>query len=104
MCLTFIFKVNHQGQVTDFGFSEILDIVNVRIDTKTKYVACIQPELRNVILCICVTLSSKVSRQGHVILFNIFDIPELENVEIDTKSNFLSCSQPDIRKVMQKDV
>ena len=33
MCLFFIFKVNHQGQVTDFGFSEILDIVNVRIDT-----------------------------------------------------------------------
>ena len=46
MCLTFIFKVNHQGQVTDFGFSEILDIVNVRIDTKIKSVACIQPELR----------------------------------------------------------
>ena len=47
MCLTFIFKVNHQGQVTDFGFSEILDIVNVRINTKIKSVACIQPELKN---------------------------------------------------------
>ena len=32
MCLTFICEVNHQGQVTDFGFSEIVDIVNVRID------------------------------------------------------------------------
>ena len=49
MCLTFIFKVNHQGQVTDFGFSEILNIVNVRIDTKIKSAACIQPELRKVI-------------------------------------------------------
>ena len=40
MCLTFIFKVNHQGQVTDFKFSEILDIVNVRMDTKIKSAAC----------------------------------------------------------------
>ena len=38
-CLTSIFKVNHQGQVTDFGSSEILDIVNVRIDTKIKSAA-----------------------------------------------------------------
>ena len=84
MCLTFIFKVNHQGQVTDFKFSEILDLANVRIDTKIKYVACIQPEMRKVIQLICVTLSSKVNRQGHVIFFNIFDIPDLENVRIDT--------------------
>ena len=49
MCLTFICKVNHQGQVTDFGFPEILDIVNVRIDTNIKSAACIQPELRKVI-------------------------------------------------------
>ena len=41
MCLTFISKVNHQGQVTDFGFSEIIDIVNVRIDTKIKSAAYI---------------------------------------------------------------
>ena len=49
MCLTFIFKVNHQGHVTDFGFPEILDLANVRIDTKIKSVACIQPEIRKVI-------------------------------------------------------
>ena len=49
MCLTFIFKVNHQGQVIDFGFSEIFEIVNVRIDTKIKSVACIQPDIRKVI-------------------------------------------------------
>ena len=49
VCLTFIFKVNHQGQVTTFGFSEILDLANVRIDTKIKSLACIQPEIRKVI-------------------------------------------------------
>ena len=104
MCLTFIFKVNHQGQVTDFGFSEILDLENVRIDTKVKSASCIQPELMKVIQCICVTLNSKVNRQGHGIVFNIFDILDLENVRIDTKINFVSCLQPEIRKVMQKGV
>ena len=49
MCLTFIFNVNHQGQVTDSGVYEILDVVNVRFDTKIKSVACIQPEIRKVI-------------------------------------------------------
>ena len=43
--LTLIFKVKHQGQVTYFEFSEILDFANVRIDTKIKSVACIQPEI-----------------------------------------------------------
>ena len=41
MFLTFIFKVNHQGQVTDFKFSEIHDIDNVRIDSEIKSAACI---------------------------------------------------------------
>ena len=103
-CLTLIFKVNHQGQMTDFGFYEILDFENVRIDTKIKSAACIQPELRKVIQWTCVTLSSKVNRQGHVIFFNIFDILDLENVRIDTKIDFVSCLQPEIRKVTQKGV
>ena len=55
-------KTNHQGQVTDFGFSEILNIINVKIDTKIKFAACMQPELRKVIQWICVTLTSKVNR------------------------------------------
>ena len=96
MCLTFIFKVNHQGQVTDFAFSEILDLANVRIDTKIKSLACIQPEIRKVIQLICVTLSFKVNRQGHMIFFNIFDILDLENVRIDTKINFVSSLQSEI--------
>ena len=104
MCLTFIIKVNHQGQVTEFAFFKILDLVNVRIDTKIKCLACIQPETRKVIQLICVTLSFKVNRQGHVIEFNIFDILDLKNVRIDTKINFVSCLQPEIRKVMQKGV
>ena len=104
MCLTFIFKVNHQGHVTDFAFFEILDLANVRIDTKIKCLACIQPEIRKVIQLICVTLSFKVNRQGHMTFFNIFDILDLENVRIDTKINFVSCLQPEMRKVMQKGV
>ena len=48
-CLTLIFKVNHQGQVNDLRIFELLDIVNVRIDTKIKSASCIQPELRKVI-------------------------------------------------------
>ena len=51
----------------------------------------------------CVTLSFKVNRQGHMILFNIVYIHDLEYVRIDTKINFVSCSQPEIRKAcMQK--
>ena len=42
MCLTFIFKVNYYGLLKDSGFSEILYIVNVRIDTEIKSAACIQ--------------------------------------------------------------
>ena len=57
-----------------------------------------------VIQCMCVTLSSKVNRQGHGFVFNIFDILDLENVRIDTKINFVSCLQPEIWKVMQKGV
>ena len=104
MCLTFIFKVNHQGQATDLRFSEIFDLANVRIDTKIKSVACIQPEIRKVIQWMCVTSSSKVNHQGHMIFVYIFDILDLENVRIDTQINFVSCLQPEIRKVMQKGV
>ena len=96
MCLTFIFKVNHQGQVTDFVFFEILDLANVRIDTEIKFLACIQLEIRKVIQLICATLSFKVNRQDHIIFLNIFDIHDLENVRIDTKINFVSRLQPEI--------
>ena len=74
MCLTFIFKVNHQGQVTDFAFFEILNFANVRIDTKIKCLACIQPEIRKVIQLLCVTLSFKVNRQSQMIFFSTFSI------------------------------
>ena len=57
-----------------------------------------------VIQWMCVTLNSKVNRQGHGIVFNIFDILDLANVRIDTKINFISCLQPEIWKVMQKGV
>ena len=47
--LTLKIKVNHQGQVADFGFFEILDIENVRIDTKIESIVGIQPEISKVI-------------------------------------------------------
>ena len=50
------------------------------------------------------TLSSKVNRQGHVIFYNIFDILDFENVRIDTKIDFVSCLQSEIRKATQKGV
>ena len=65
-------KINRQGHVIFFNIFEISDLENVRIDTKIKSVACIQPEMRKVIQSIFVTLSSKVNRQGHVIFSNIF--------------------------------
>ena len=49
MCLNLIFKVNHEGQVNDFGVSEVLDIGNVRIDTEIKSTSSVQPEVRMVI-------------------------------------------------------
>ena len=42
-------KVNHQDQVADIGFFEILDIENVRIDTKIESIVGIQPEISKII-------------------------------------------------------
>ena len=83
--LTLEIKVKNQGQVTENGFFEILDIENVRIDTKIESIACIQTEISKVIQKMCMTLSSKVKRLRYVNYFNIFDIPGLENVRIATK-------------------
>ena len=47
--LTLKINVNHQGQVADFGFFEILNIENVRIDTKIESIAGILPEISKVI-------------------------------------------------------
>ena len=88
MCLTFIFKVNHQGQMTDFEFFEILELANVRIDTKIKSVACIQPEIRKVIQLICVTLSSKVNRQGHIIFLTYLISTTLNMLESTPRSTW----------------
>ena len=46
--LTLKIEVNRQGQVTEHGFSEFLDIENVRIDTKIESIACTQPEISKV--------------------------------------------------------
>ena len=88
------FKISHQDLVTNFEFSDIHHIGNVRIDTKIKPAACIQPELRKyVIQRMCVTLCFKVNRPGHVNFSNIFDILDLENFRIGTKIGFVNRSQ-----------
>ena len=102
--LTLKIKVKHQSQVPENEFSEILDLEYVRFDTKIESIAGIQPEISKVIWEKCMTLSFKVNRQGQVFVFNIFDILDLENVRIDTKIDFVSCLQPEIRKVMQRGV
>ena len=93
MCLTSIFKVNYQGQVTYFGFSEIFDLAVVRIDTKIKSVACIQPEIWKVKQRMCVTLSSKVNRQGHVNFFtsSIFSTSKMLE-SIPRSTSYHSCT------------
>ena len=102
--LTLKINVNHQGQVADFGFFEILDIENVRIDTKIESIVGIQPEISKVIWKMCMTLSSKVKCLRYVNYFNIFDISGLEIVRIDTKIMSVWCLQPEIRKVIHKRV
>ena len=47
--LTLKIKVKHQGQVPGNGFSEILDLVYVRFNTKIESIAGIQPEISKVI-------------------------------------------------------
>ena len=44
-----IFKVNHHDYIIYFNFFEFLDIDYVKINTKIKSVACIQPEIIKVI-------------------------------------------------------
>ena len=41
----------------------------------------------------------KVNRQGHVIYFGLFEIPDLEYVEIDTTIKSVACIQPEIQEV-----
>ena len=43
-------------------------------------------------------LNSQVIRQGQVIYFGVFEIPDLENVEINTKIKSVTYIQPEIKK------
>ena len=115
MCSTFIFKVKHWGQTIDSGFSLILNIRNVIIDTQFTTIACKQPELTNVIQQMRVISSSKVTRSKvsrskvtrcNQVSYssNSFSILDLENVRIDNKINIVSHNyvQQEKRKVIQK--
>jgi len=89
--MTLILKVNRQGQVIYFEFSEISEIKNVKINTKihplriiiTSFVMNGQVEESS-------TWNIKVIRLGHVIYFNIFGIYNLDYVENDTNLITLS--------------
>ena len=41
----------------------------------------------------------KINRQSHVINFGLFEIPDLDNVEINTKIRSVACIQPEIEEV-----
>ena len=46
---------------------------------------------------VCLTLIFKVNRQGDEINFGLFEINDLENVEINTNVRSVSCIQPEIK-------
>ena len=48
---------------------------------------------------VCLTSIFKVTRQGKVIYFSLFEIPDLENVEINTRIKSVECIQPEIKEV-----
>ena len=48
---------------------------------------------------VCLTLNFKVNRQGHVLYFGLFEIPDLDNVEINTKIRSVACIQPEKNEV-----
>ena len=96
-----ILKVNRQDKVTNFGLFEITDLQLVRIDIKIKSVSCIQPKIINKgHIKVSLTLTFKVNCQGQVIDFVFVEIPDLENVRIDTEILSLLYIQPEIRKVI----
>ena len=53
---------------------------------------------------VCLTSILKVKRQGQVFYFGLFEIPDFENVEIDTKIEPVACIQPEIKEVTQANV
>ena len=48
---------------------------------------------------VCLTLIFKVNRQSHVIHFGLFESPDLDNAEINTKIRSVSFIQPEIKEV-----
>ena len=97
--LTLTLKVNHQGQLTNFGLFEITDLQLVRIDTK---IACIMHAINDKKdhIKVSLTLTFKVNCQSQVIDFVFFEILGFEKVRIDTEILSLLYIQPEIRKVI----
>ena len=66
-------KVNHQSQVTNFEICEILDIVNVRIDTTIESIACIQPKQVHRKMCMTLRFKVNFSSSSSSYSFNVRD-------------------------------
>ena len=74
--MTLSFKVNRQGQVFVFNIFDILDLENVRIDTKIDFVSCLQPEIWKVMQKVFdLDFQGQTSRSGD--LFWVFWDPRL---------------------------
>ena len=80
-------KSSHQGQVTELGFSDILGIANVRINTQIESTACVQPEISKRHRKTVYDLEFQGRTfEIRIHYFNMFDIPG-----IDTNIMFVWC-------------
>ena len=81
-----IIIIKCQGQVIGFVLFEILDLEKVRIDTEILSVLYTQPEIRKVIIVYIYDLGFEGQPSRSSDLFQFFEIPDLRNVKIDTRS------------------
>ena len=90
--MTPVLKVNRQGQVIYFSFSEISDLRNVKIDTinlRHNYKSVMDGLVEGSLI-----LNFKVIPQGHEIYCNSFEFYGPNYIENDTNLFALSHSTP----------
>ena len=93
-------KVNCQDQVTNFGLFEITDLELVRNRHQDQVCIMYTTKDKKGHIKVSLTLAFKVNCLGQEIDFVFFEIPDLENVRIDTEILSLLYIQPEIRKVI----
>ena len=84
VCLTLIFKVNYEGQVTYISHIDIPNIGYVQIDTNIVSLSRIQPMMNKGSQQVSLILIFKVIFRGQVTIFNNCEIFGIEHNEIDT--------------------